>query len=49
MRQGLILHHLTYNHRSILYRAVLSEMIVPDNDPAEQQIVLNLVVIVLVI
>ncbi|CAF1141809.1 unnamed protein product [Adineta ricciae] len=37
MRQGLILHHLTYDHRSILYRAALSEMVVPYGDPAEQQ------------
>jgi primary-amine oxidase len=36
MRQGLILHHLTYDNRSILYRAALSEMVVPYGDPAEQ-------------
>jgi primary-amine oxidase len=37
MRQGLILHHLTYDNRSVLYRAALSEMVVPYGDPAEQQ------------
>ncbi len=29
MRQGLVLHHLTYDNRSVLYRAALSEMVVP--------------------
>jgi primary-amine oxidase len=37
MRQGLVLHHLTYDNRSVLYRAALSEMVVPYGDPAEQQ------------
>jgi len=37
MRQGLVLHHLTYDNRSVLYRAGLSEMVVPYGDPAEQQ------------
>ena len=37
MRQGLALHHLTYENRSVLYRAALSEMVVPYGDPAEQQ------------
>lgn len=37
MRDGLILHNLTYDKRSVLYRAALSEMVVPYGDPAEQQ------------
>ena len=37
MRQGLVLHHLTYDNRSVLYRAALSEMVIPYADPAEQQ------------
>ncbi len=37
MRQGLSLHHVTYDNRSILYRGALSEMVVPYADPAEQQ------------
>ncbi|CAF4160749.1 unnamed protein product, partial [Adineta steineri] len=37
MRQGLVLHHLTYDNRSVLYRAALSEMVVPYGDPSEQQ------------
>jgi primary-amine oxidase len=37
MRQGLALHHLMYDNRSILYRAALSEMVVPYGDPAGQQ------------
>jgi len=37
MRQGLVLHHLTYDNRSVLYRAALSEMVIPYGDPAEQQ------------
>jgi primary-amine oxidase len=40
-REGLTLHHLRYNDhgrdRSILYRASLSEMVVPYGDPALQQ------------
>jgi primary-amine oxidase len=36
MRQGLVLHHMTYDNRSVLYRAALSEMVVPYGDPAEQ-------------
>jgi primary-amine oxidase len=40
-REGLTLHHLRYNDggrdRSILYRASLSEMVVPYGDPAPQQ------------
>ncbi|CAF3953435.1 unnamed protein product [Rotaria sp. Silwood2] len=37
MREGLVLHHLTYDNRSVLYRGALSEMVVPYSDPAEQQ------------
>ena len=37
MRQGLSLHHVTYDNRAVLYRAALSEMVVPYGDPAEQQ------------
>ncbi|CAF3824159.1 unnamed protein product [Adineta steineri] len=37
MRQGLVLHHITYDNRSVLYRAALTEMVVPYGDPAEQQ------------
>jgi primary-amine oxidase len=40
-REGLTLHNLRYNDqgkdRSILYRASLSEMVVPYGDPASQQ------------
>jgi primary-amine oxidase len=40
-REGLTLHHLRYHDqgrdRSILYRASLSEMVVPYGDPAPQQ------------
>jgi len=40
-REGLTLHNLTYDDggkkRSVLYRASLSEMVVPYGDPAEQQ------------
>ncbi len=40
-REGLTLHHLCYHDRgkprSVLYRASLSEMVVPYGDPAEQQ------------
>lgn len=40
-REGLTLHHLCYQdgdkNRSILYRASLSEMVVPYGDPAAQQ------------
>jgi primary-amine oxidase len=40
-REGLTLHNLTYNDkgeiRSILYRASLSEMVVPYGDPTETQ------------
>ncbi len=40
-REGLTLHNLCYNdggkNRSILYRASLSEMVVPYGDPAPQQ------------
>lgn len=40
-REGLTLHHLGYQdgdkNRSILYRASLSEMVVPYGDPAAQQ------------
>jgi primary-amine oxidase len=40
-REGLTLHHLCYQDqgkkRSILYRASLSEMVVPYGDPAPQQ------------
>ncbi len=40
-REGLVLHHLCYNdkgrQRPILYRASLSEMVVPYGDPAPQQ------------
>lgn len=41
-REGLTLHHLTYNDqgrpRPILYRASLSEMVVPYGDPSLQQV-----------
>ncbi|CAM2705428.1 unnamed protein product [Rotaria socialis] len=37
IRQGLVLHNITYDNRSVLYRAALSEMVVPYGDPAEQQ------------
>jgi primary-amine oxidase len=40
-REGLTLHHVRYNdggqERSILYRASLTEMVVPYGDPAPQQ------------
>lgn len=40
-REGLVLHKLSYNDegnvRSILYRASLSEMVVPYGDPSETQ------------
>ena len=36
-REGLTLHHLRYNDRSILYRASLTEMVVPYGDPAPTQ------------
>jgi len=40
-REGLTLHHIRYNDhgkdRSILYRASLTEMVVPYGDPAETQ------------
>ena len=40
-REGLTLHHLCYEdggrRRSVLYRASLSEMVVPYGDPAPQQ------------
>jgi primary-amine oxidase len=40
-REGLTLHHLRYDdggrQRSVLYRASLSEMVVPYGDPAPQQ------------
>jgi len=40
-REGLTLHHLRYHdqgkERSVLYRASLSEMVVPYGDPAPQQ------------
>ena len=40
-REGLTLNHLRYNdngkERSVLYRASLSEMVVPYGDPAAQQ------------
>lgn len=40
-REGLVLHNLCYNDngkkRSVLYRASLSEMVVPYGDPATQQ------------
>jgi primary-amine oxidase len=40
-REGLTLHHLRYNDagedRSILYRASLTEMVVPYGDPSPQQ------------
>jgi primary-amine oxidase len=40
-REGLTLHHLCYDDhgkkRSVLYRASLSEMVVPYGDPAPQQ------------
>ncbi|HUE74137.1 MAG TPA: hypothetical protein VMP01_24865, partial [Pirellulaceae bacterium] len=41
-REGLTLHNLKYHdggrHRSILYRASLTEMVVPYGDPAPQQV-----------
>src|SRR5262249_44071512 len=40
-REGLTLHHLTYKDggtdRSVLYRASLTEMVVPYGDPKPQQ------------
>jgi primary-amine oxidase len=36
-REGLTLHHLRYADRSILYRASLTEMVVPYGDPAPTQ------------
>ncbi|CAF0894548.1 unnamed protein product [Didymodactylos carnosus] len=37
MRESLTLHHICYENRSILYRASLTEMVVPYGDPAPQQ------------
>ncbi|CAF1507104.1 unnamed protein product [Didymodactylos carnosus] len=37
MREGLTLHHLCYDKRSILYRASLTEMVIPYADPSPQQ------------
>ncbi len=38
-REGLVLHNISYHdqgrHRSIIYRAALSEMVVPYGDPSE--------------
>ena len=36
-REGLTLHHLRYQDRSILYRASLTEMVVPYGDPRPTQ------------
>jgi primary-amine oxidase len=36
-REGLTLHHIRYNDRSILYRASLTEMVVPYGDPRPTQ------------
>lgn len=36
-REGLTLHHLQYADRSILYRASLTEMVVPYGDPGPTQ------------
>ena len=36
-REGLTLHHLRYDDRSILYRASLTEMVVPYADPSPTQ------------
>lgn len=36
-REGLTLHHIRYDDRSILYRASLTEMVVPYGDPSPQQ------------
>ncbi len=36
-REGLTLHHIRYDERSILYRASLTEMVVPYGDPSPQQ------------
>jgi len=36
-REGLTLHHLRYADRSILYRASLTEMVVPYGDPSPTQ------------
>lgn len=36
-REGLTLHHLRYEDRSILYRASLTEMVVPYGDPSPTQ------------
>jgi len=36
-REGLTLHHIRYADRSILYRASLTEMVVPYGDPSPQQ------------
>ncbi len=37
-REGLTLHHLRYNDRSVIYRASLTEMVVPYGDPAPTQV-----------
>jgi len=37
MREALTLHHVRYENRSILYRASLTEMVVPYADPSPQQ------------
>lgn len=36
-REGLTLHHLRYDDRSIIYRASLTEMVVPYGDPSPTQ------------
>jgi len=36
-REGLTLHHIRYDDRSILYRASLTEMVVPYGDPRPTQ------------
>jgi len=36
-REGLTLHHIRYDERSVLYRASLTEMVVPYGDPSPQQ------------
>ncbi len=36
-REGLTLHHIRYSDRSILYRASLTEMVVPYGDPRPTQ------------
>jgi len=36
-REGLTMHHVRYGDRPVMYRAALSEMVVPYGDPSPQQ------------